>query len=69
MRSIVLALAFPTFYTAFQTAPVMVITDNPELNQMYTVDQSEREGANVDWTALYRHDIERRSHLQGSWKR
>jgi len=63
LRSILTALAF-TVAVAFQTGPTRVAPDNPELNQMYKMDQSEREGANVDWTALYRHDIERRARLK-----
>ena len=63
MRSILMALAF-TIVMALQTAPTGVAPDNLELNQMYKLDQSEREGANVDWTALYRHDMERRARLK-----
>lgn len=60
MRLIALALLFTTVFSAAQTT---ALTDNSELSQMYKADQSEREGANVDWTALYYHDIERRVRL------
>lgn len=63
MRSILIVLGLATI-VGFQTAPTRVLPDNPELTEMYKLDQSEREGANVDWTALYRHDIERRTHLK-----
>jgi hypothetical protein len=63
LRSILMALAF-TIAMALRTAPTRVAPDNPELSQMYKLDQSEREGANVDWTALYRHGMERRAHLK-----
>jgi hypothetical protein len=64
MRSLLAALAFATLYVSFQTAPAKGMPENPELTHMYELDQSEREGTNVDWTALYRHDIERRAHLK-----
>ena len=62
MRSIFLALLLTTLLGA-QTGPTAETRGNTELNQLFKVDQSEREGANVDWTALYRHDIERRVRL------
>jgi hypothetical protein len=64
MRSILGALALATLYMSFHTAPAQGRSDNSELTQMYALDQSEREGANVDWTALYHHDVERRAHLK-----
>jgi hypothetical protein len=41
-----------------------VHADNSDLTKLYEVDQSERTGPNIDWTALYYHDIERRAKVQ-----
>ena len=40
------------------------LSDNVELSQLFKVDQAEREGTNVDYTALYKHDVERRNLLR-----
>ncbi|HTS09621.1 MAG TPA: hypothetical protein VMP68_28910 [Candidatus Eisenbacteria bacterium] len=63
MRSTLMVLAFTVVLT-FQTSVTRGASDNLELSQMYKLDQSEREGANVDWRALYRHDTERRARLK-----
>lgn len=62
MRSIVLT-TFLALLLGGQTAPTNEARDNAELSQMFKADQSEREGANVDWTALYYHDSDRRARL------
>jgi hypothetical protein len=62
MRSIVLAVLLTTILGG-QTLSTQGPKDNAELSQMFKADQSEREGANVDWTGLYYHDADRRKRL------
>lgn len=38
--------------------------DNDDLTKLYRADQSERQGTNIDWSALYHRDIERRAQLR-----
>ena len=50
--------------TSFLCAQNAQVPENLDLTKLYNADQTEREGPNVDWTALYHHDIERRVQLR-----
>jgi hypothetical protein len=63
MRFLPLASLFLTIAVTAQTPPAPATPDSPELNEMYRLDQSEREAPHIDWTLTFQHDVQRRVRL------
>ena len=59
MFAVLLAMSF-----SVKAQTVKPGVDNVELSQLFKIDQTEREGSKVDYTALYKHDMERRALLR-----
>ena len=68
MRGLLLSLSL-VFASALvaqgpQTTRQAVISDNTKLSEMYTVDQTAREGDHIDWAKLTRDDEQRRQEVR-----